>query len=152
MSTAARGSQISLTTDGDLDEVPNRKSRLRSWTGNAAFVLALLLIIVGLRWIGLTVDPVMSGSMEPAISTGYLVVSIGHDFVTPHVGSVIVFDEDVDAASPGPESILHRIVAVNPDGSFVTKGDNNAVADPWSVRPDQVSRVLIGDVPTGSLN
>lgn len=87
---------------------------------------------------------VKSGSMEPAIKTGALVL------IKPQaiygVGDIITFGEDTKTAVP----TTHRVVAMQGEGSaatFTTKGDANEEADPQPVAYREViGRVLI-DVP-----
>jgi len=72
---------------------------------------------------------VLSNSMIPSIYPGDAVVIYGTDEIK--VGDIIVFD----AAKKGcrvngrliTQPIIHRVIKINPDGSFETKGDNNPV-------------------------
>lgn len=85
---------------------------------------------------------VMSGSMEPTIATGDLVMTKA---IAPHEarsGDIVTFKD------PGGSGRLltHRVASALPAGSdyrFVTKGDANDVAERWSVAADgQVGRVM----------
>lgn len=86
--------------------------------------MALVPLVLGALVLAgqLRVMPVLSGSMTPGLPVGTLVA------VTPatsvDVGEVIMFVPP-GAARP----VLHRVVSV--DGGVRTKGDANAVADPW---------------------
>jgi signal peptidase I len=87
----------------------------------AAVLLAVFVAygVVGNRWYHIV--SIVSGSMEPAIATGSLVV------VTPapavlEPGMVISFIGD-------GRLVTHRVVAVRPDGLPVTRGDANNVDD-----------------------
>lgn len=62
---------------------------------------------------------VLSGSMEPELSKGDLIIV--KDNVDYRVGDVVVF-QDADML------VVHRIIAMD-DGSVTTKGDANPVAD-----------------------
>jgi hypothetical protein len=81
-------------------------------------------------------------SMLPTIHDGDL--SVGYrlpPFGTIKNGSIICYNFN---SSLG---IMHRIVAVATDDNgtyYVTQGDGNfGVADPWKVRPSQVTEVIV---------
>jgi signal peptidase I len=77
---------------------------------------------------------VLSGSMTPSLRTGDVVIAAPAHPGDAVPGRIVVFRE------PGsPERlIVHRVHAPNPDGTLVTKGDANPVADTARVRPDDV--------------
>ncbi|HLG70856.1 MAG TPA: signal peptidase I [Chloroflexota bacterium] len=75
---------------------------------------------------------VLSGSMEPAIHTGSMLVALPVPPESLKVGDVIVYNR-----SDVSESVTHRIVQVNNDKgrpTFVTKGDANGAPDSWTVQ------------------
>jgi signal peptidase I len=80
-------------------------------------------------------------SMLPTIQDGD--ISVGYrvpPFGTIKNGSVICYNFN---SSLG---IMHRIIAIDTDDNgtyYVCKGDNNFVADPWKVRPAQVTEVIV---------
>jgi signal peptidase I len=99
------------------------------------FVLmaALLLITIGPRLVGFETFYIRSGSMRPGLPVGALVIATRVPAANLHVGDVIVFSRP-DSPS---DMVTHRIVGVedSPTGKqFVTKGDANAVPDPWRVQ------------------
>jgi signal peptidase len=84
---------------------------------------------------------VMSGSMEPAIDTGDVVIT---RFIRPaeaRLGDVVTFD---DPHHPG-RLITHRVRAMRYRGDqirFVTRGDANSAVERWSVpEGGQIARV-----------
>lgn len=91
---------------------------------------------------------VRSGSMEPSISTGDVVVAspLAPDAGVP-VGRVMVF---INPARPGAtELLIHRVVARASDGSFTTAGDANATTDSTTVPRSSFlarGRLLIPDL------
>jgi signal peptidase I len=110
-----------------------------------AAVAALLLLVVS-RLLGYHVLAVLSGSMTPTHLVG------GAVFVQPlepddiaglAAGDVITFV----TADPDTTPITHRIVAVNVDGTFVTKGDASEGLDPDPVMPGQVRGTVVLHVP-----
>src|SRR4051794_25211857 len=82
-------------------------------------VLAVVPGLFGWRTVSLT-----SGSMTPALHVGDLVIARPSSGQRVKLGTVAVFKDPA-----GDGLITHRIVARNPDGTYVTKGDANQVAD-----------------------
>lgn len=109
-------------------------------------LIIMLIAIGGLFLVSLMPIPgnveikiVKSGSMEPAIQTGSLVVVMPQEYYK--VKEVITFGEDNAREIP----TTHRIIGVRsePGGSFyITKGDANEEADPTEV----ATRDIIGKV------
>lgn len=102
--------------------------------GIAGLLLGTMLPIPG----NIEVKIVKSGSMEPEIGTGSLVV------VKPAVvykkGDIITFGKDTKSDIP----TTHRIIAVNANGTFVTKGDANEEQDTQPIaRSEVIGKVLI---------
>lgn len=84
---------------------------------------------------------VLSGSMEPAIGTGDIVVVKRISPADAHVGDVVTFSDP-----KGSERLItHRVRSARRRGSqldFVTKGDANNTVERWRVPSDGVlSRV-----------
>jgi signal peptidase len=95
----------------------------------------------GPRFVGLTSLTVLSGSMEPAIKTGDLVVGRPIAAEQAEVGDVITFRE--------PDThrlVTHRVRDIRVAGGrvrFTTKGDANNAPERWSISPHgKVSRAL----------
>ncbi|TFD93034.1 hypothetical protein E3T61_05525 [Cryobacterium lactosi] len=77
---------------------------------------------------GLTGSIVQSGSMEPLISTGDIVLSETMEADTPPpLGRVVSFPAPAGSATVG--TVLHRVIGANEDGSLITAGDANASVD-----------------------
>lgn len=78
---------------------------------------------------------VQSGSMEPAIHTGSIVLVMpARDY---RANDIITFSDSPNSQTP----TTHRIVEIKNDNSqiaFVTKGDANNAADRKEVAPDKV--------------
>lgn len=69
---------------------------------------------------------VVSGSMEPALARGDIVLMRDNAAERYRVGEIVAF---VAPQRPS-DSILHRVVAVSPGGdALLTKGDANALDD-----------------------
>jgi signal peptidase I len=103
-------------------------------------VAALLAVLVAPRLMGLTLEPVLSGSMEPTIRTGALIAIGKSNPEMVQVGDIIGFHvQGMDTP------VCHRVIEVIRDGSlagFRTKGDANEDPDSWVVKPAD----LIGTV------
>ncbi len=91
-------------------------------------VLAVLAIVVLPRISGIRFAAVLSGSMQPEVATGDLIVAWPVDPTQIELGDVILFRSPSD---PGAK-VAHRVVEIDADGSslaFVTKGDANQSRD-----------------------
>lgn len=86
---------------------------------------------------------VLSGSMEPAIRTGDVVVTreVPADQLSP--GQVLL----VDDPSGGGTRLLHRYDTLDDDGALVLRGDANEEADSAPVTADAVHGVGVLRVP-----
>lgn len=104
--------------------------RLTAWTVFGAAV-GILIAVVGPFVLGMRSLSVMSGSMEPAIQTGDVIVD---EWIRPRdarVGDAITFND------PGRGNIVltHRVVSIAKRGDrvdFVTRGDANTGVETWS--------------------
>lgn len=74
---------------------------------------------------------VVSGSMEPSIKTGSIVLTQPVSPSSLRVGDVVAFT----SPSNSRDVILHRITGIKSTDPlrFETKGDNNDTADPWDL-------------------
>ena len=99
-------------------------------------VVALAILLVGVRLVGLTPYTVLSGSMEPAYHVGSLI------YVRPIDAQDIKIDTPLTfTVSDGSLVATHRVVEIieeNGETLYITKGDANDVTDP----PLKYSRVI----------
>lgn len=88
---------------------------------------------------------VLTPSMETEIpeKSYILVESVNADAV--EVNDVISFYSD-DPSIAGQLN-THRVIGIDQDGYFITKGDNNIAADTYSVNPDNVIARYIRVLP-----
>jgi len=105
--------------------------------GIAGLLLGSMLPIPG----NVEVKIVKSGSMEPAISTGSLVVVKPHSIYKK--GDVITFGKDTKSEVP----TTHRVVDLNADGTYTVKGDANEEVDPNPVAKRDVIGKVAFSVP-----
>lgn len=96
------------------------------------------LLLVPLLW-GIRPYAVLSGSMEPAISTGGIVfVNTRAD--TLGTGDVITYHL-------GQMNVTHRVKEVLPDGRYETMGDANDFPDAEYVSRDQILGKVLLSIP-----
>src|SRR3989344_6544376 len=112
----------------------------------AAVVLLGRLLVTSLIPIPGNIDIkiVQSGSMEPSIKTGGLVII--KPFSEYHIGDVIMFGEDTKTKVP----TTHRIVADEVRSGvfyYTTKGDANEDPDPQQVAQTEVIGKVLFSIP-----
>ena len=95
-------------------------------------IWVLALLIAGPRIVGIKPYVVMSGSMEPTISTGAMVyVKEFED--KPQIGDVTAFYTKDQTA------VIHRIVDVDTaTGAYITKGDANSTIDAGEITDSDI--------------
>jgi signal peptidase I len=106
-------------------------------------VAALVACALLPMFFGLSGAVIQSGSMEPHVHAGDVVLSraLPPKALLP-LGRVITFRAPPGSAHHG--DVLHRLVAVNSNGSLVTKGDANARPDSTPLaRRDIISKACI---------
>jgi signal peptidase I len=98
---------------------------------------------IGLPWglLGWSPTLIVSGSMAPLVSAGDVVVVRPVPTDQLGIDTVVLYDR------PETGRVLHRIVAVLPDGTLRTQGDANDVPDSVPVRPADVRGVAVLAVP-----
>jgi signal peptidase I len=74
---------------------------------------------------------VMTGSMEPRLNPGDVVLSAPASALTVHPGEIILV---TNPAMPSHQ-LMHRFVRFTPDGDLITKGDANPNEDSTPVPP-----------------
>jgi signal peptidase I len=123
---------------------PSIPRRIANWIGWAVLVAGALLALLLAGPIALGDHPHtdLSGSMEPVISPGDVVMD---EQIAPweaKVGDIVTFRD------PEEESKLltHRVVKIHDEGStlrFVTQGDANNTQEHWQVpATGQIGRVM----------
>ena len=117
-------------------EPPRRPDRVAIVHWSIAFVVLGLLMLTLLS-LPFQLYAVRTGSMEPAFGS--------RDLVVVHLGEWQQ-GQPISFTHHG-EVITHRLVSVNADGTFVTKGDANKTADPWVVQPGEARGAVVASVP-----
>jgi signal peptidase I len=136
-----------MTRPGRYANIKKKKRVLEIWRLrkivriliNIDLVLSILLLFVVLvapPLTGLTLQPVLSGSMEPTIHIGALIAIAKTAPEQVQVGDIIGFHvQGMDTP------VCHRVVEIVKDESglaFRTRGDANENTDDWLVRPTDI--------------
>jgi signal peptidase len=118
-----------------------------SWTVILAVAVVLCLAVLVPRLAGATPYTVLTGSMEPDLPPGSLVVTRPTELSDISVGDVVTYQ----LRSGEPTVVTHRVVAVGFDATgeplLTTQGDANDVADAKPVRAVQVRGTVWYSVP-----
>jgi signal peptidase I len=107
------------------------------WFLVASFVVGMLPILFG--WTSLVIT---TGSMEPGIGAGDVVLVSPNVDLDTSIGRVIAFEDPARI----DHVLTHRLVSIGPDGTLITRGDANPTNDSLPVAPDAVigqGRLLI---------
>lgn len=142
-----------------MSDKTNKKTRdsdenSDSMTTKKEILLYVVILIIGLI-LSQHMNVIVSGSMEPVFYRGDIALVEKVDFLgiqefdpnTVQVGDIVIYD-----ATWFSEPVIHRVInisTINGSTYYTIKGDNNPVADPALVSPDQIkAKVLkIGDQP-----
>ena len=114
------------------DDGSRKRSSLTGWVVTAIVVVVLVWVSFGV--LGFRPVVVASGSMNPAIDMGDVVMVKEVDASDIHQGDVIQYES-------GGSSTIHRVIEVQQESSatvFITKGDANDSPDVNPVHPEEV--------------
>jgi signal peptidase len=113
-------------------------TRLKSYILQVATYIIVLAVLASIY---LRVVPlvIVSGSMEPTLDVGDLVLVRISGPVNLSVGSLIAFRLNSTI-------VVHRLVGVEGD-RLITKGDANPEPDPFQVRRESLVGVVVGKIP-----
>jgi signal peptidase len=98
-------------------------------------VVGLVALVTVPRAVGVTPFTVLTGSMEPALAPGDVVLSERRSPLDVRPGDVVTFHDP----SRDGELVTHRVESLRRTGAmvaFVTRGDANDVSERWSVPAD----------------
>ena len=125
-----------------LDGLRSRQSTAGGWLSatlaavGVAVLLPLATFLTAAWLLGWQLQSVQSGSMEPTLPVGSLLVVGQVDPATVEPGQMVVFRSPID-----PDRLVtHRVVSAAPGGApgWITKGDANNVQDPFPVTPELI--------------
>ena len=111
--------------------IPRQIGRGLGWAALAIAALLALAIALPLAF-GARPHTVLTGSMEPAIAAGDVVIEERIAPAAARVGDVVTFRDPEDQS----RLITHRVRSIRRDGShlwFVTRGDANNTTERWRI-------------------
>lgn len=104
-------------------------------------IIIYLLLSVAPFAVGIRPYIVLSASMEPTIMTGALGYINTKDCEDISTGDIVAY-------TMGDEmTIIHRVIGVNENGTYITKGDNNEKEDFTSLHPSQIVGTVVFSIP-----
>ena len=135
-------------------------SRVLSVFLTIALLLAAYVFFVTLRTpkdrvpsiFGFSVLHVVSGSMEPTIPTGSMVLVRKVDASAVQVGDIICFYSNDPQIEGMPNT--HRVTEIRAKGgtlSFITQGDASETPDPYPVYADRLVGLFVCTTPLGKV-
>jgi signal peptidase I len=141
---------------GNAHQLTSEAADRRTWKRTVLYGLGMvsMLIIsmagslslwIALPWAFLDWTPtlVTTGSMQPLITPGDVVMVRPVDAADLAPNTVVLFDR----AGDDDDRVLHRIVEQNADGTFITRGDANAVDDSDFLHAEDVEGAAVLSVP-----
>jgi signal peptidase len=118
-----------------------------AWMVNTAVTAAIILTVFLPRLTGATPYTILTGSMEPTLPPGTLVIVKPVEPDQIGVGTVITYQ----MASGSPDVVTHRVVSQGVNGMgdlvFRTRGDANSATDKGLVVPAQIRGKVWFSVP-----
>ena len=94
---------------------------------------------------GYCVMQIVTGSMEPSIHVGDCVLVQQVPSESLRERDIIAYVSEVQDISG--LTVMHRIIEILPDGSFMVRGDANPLPDELPVRADQIRGKFIRKLP-----
>ena len=113
---------------------------MRKWLRWEVFaVLGLVAIFAAKLGFGIQTFTTINGSMRPALGLYSWVITTESDDLA--IGDIITFNTTQMGV------VTHRIHNINPDGTFVTKGDANSAPDTWVLHRKDVIGKKVAVIP-----
>ncbi|MGQ0843968.1 MAG: signal peptidase I [Sporichthyaceae bacterium] len=153
-----------VAVEAPVDSAPRRSRRARRPVSRmyrarrivsgillAAVTLACVVAAVFVVVLRVGFSPVLSESMEPVFGPGDLVLTRPIPASEVAVGDVLILPIPSSDGKATGERYTHRVTAVTSKNGLpvvTTKGDNNPVVDPWTLRIDSAKvPKVVADVP-----
>lgn len=123
----------------------NRGKRIAKEEGSLTTWLLTCMVSIAMVWFSVGIFPVyptvvLTGSMEPVYYPGDMLMLKRTTIDQLRIGDVVQYQS-------GSISIIHRIIAIQGDGSLITQGDNNNAADIEPVKAEQIKGRVLSAVP-----
>ena len=132
----------------DFSWSPDKPARIGAWrfiskvTAGLVALIFLASLITGL----LQMRVVLTGSMQPAINPGDLVIAASKDYVKPEVGKVVLYSAR-DLQGNAVTVWSHRIIAGDVANGFTIKGDANSQPDLGVIPLRDIQSVVVLRIP-----
>ena len=120
--------------------------------GAGWFFAAVLLSFVALTTTGIiSAQVILTGSMEPALSPGDVVIELSADRKSPQVGDIVTYvGKRIDGSTVG--TFTHRVIGFDEKNNLITQGDNNPSPDTQRPTTEDLVGVALFSIPmVGSL-
>jgi signal peptidase len=121
-----------------------KKDPMLSWVGVAALCVIIVFFSTGM--LGFQTSVIYSGSMNPTLGVGDVVIITEIDISDIDIGDIIQYEKE-DMNIP----IIHRVQEIKEfeEGSkyFITKGDANNIPDPDPVYGSNIRGKIIFSIP-----
>lgn len=85
----------------------------------------------------------MSGSMEPTISTYQVVLGAPIGSGAVEVGDIAAYELYAESTSLIKETVIHRVKAIDEDGKYIFKGDNNEHEDQRPIEKGRIKYKIV---------
>lgn len=126
---------------------------VRSWVKRHRILTGIVIILICLKLLFSVLLPVLgvhlfvqtSGSMEPALQRGDLVVVTETPFADIEEGDIVMYEPQV-----GDMLIAHRVIN-RTETALETQGDNNVAQIMFCVQDDSRTYPSTGNCPNGEL-
>lgn len=104
-------------------------------------------LVIALRLTGvISFNIILTGSMEPAIKPGDMIVTINDTYLKPKLNDVIVYQgKRFDGTEVAP--FAHRIIGGNQVTGWIMKGDANPLPDIQKPTPEDILGVVVITIP-----
>jgi signal peptidase len=111
-----------------------------------ALVAVVIAILVAQAASLVSIRSVLTGSMEPSIPIGSLVVAVNDELRTPRPGDVVLYQgRRFDGTLVG--TFAHRIVGGSREEGWVVKGDANPAPDTQRPYSTDIAAVVVATIP-----
>jgi signal peptidase I len=120
--------------------------------GAGWFFAAVLLSFVSLSATGIiSAKVILTGSMEPTLSPGDVVIELDADRKSPKVGDIVTYiGKRIDGTSVG--TFTHRVIGFDEKNNLITQGDANPSPDTQHPTREDLVGVALFSIPMiGSL-
>ncbi len=120
--------------------------------GAGWFFAAILLSFVSLTATGMvSAQVILTGSMEPTLSPGDVVIELSADRKNPKVGDIVTYvGKRIDGTSVG--TFTHRVIGFDEKNNLITQGDSNPTPDTQRPTKEDLIGVALFSIPMiGSL-